>query len=123
MSHNRFCDVEVRLISNNNIKNSQYTRPTITRINNFALSLSIGKGKLYKYAKRKLEDDDNNDTQVIVTEEKIVDMYKHISLPDVYYTADPVTKEPTMPLSSKMEEFMKTTDGEWSPHSIQNHHI
>merc|ERR1712141_682821 len=71
----------------------------------------IGKGKLYKYAKRKLEDDDNNDTQVIVTEEKIVDMYKHISLPDVYYTADPVTKEPTMPLSSKMEEFMKTTDG------------
>ena len=66
-----------------------------------------------------MEDDDINDTQ-IVTEEKIVDMYKHISLADVYYTADPITNEPIMPFSSKMEEFMKTTDGEYLPHMIQN---
>ena len=70
-----------------------------------------------------MEDDDDNDKQVIVTEEKIVDMYKHISLADVYYTADPITKEPIMPFSSKMEEFMKTTDGEYPPHLIQNIYI
>ena len=51
-------------------------------------------------------------SQVIVTEEKVVDMYKHILVQDVYYTADPITKKPIKPFSYKMEEFIKHTEGD-----------
>jgi jumonji domain-containing protein 2 len=61
-----------------------------------------------KRSKRKAPEHSSTTEQTHITEQRMVEMYKHCTEENIHITVDPLTKELTSPPSTKLLDFIKT---------------